>query len=91
MNVKIPLLTLQFPSAKGLARIPKKRSASQMTPGTCMRERGEGGGREEGGREGERRGEKEGEREEQGRFTLHYPLRGCSNHVFSSVTVLKVC
>lgn len=33
MNVKIPLLTLQFPSAKGLARIPKKRSASQMNQG----------------------------------------------------------
>lgn len=38
MNVKIPLLTLQFPSAKGLARIPKKRSASQMNQGRYQKE-----------------------------------------------------
>ena len=30
MNVKIPLITLQFPSRKGLGRIPKKKQSTSQ-------------------------------------------------------------
>ena len=80
MNVKIPLLTLQFPSAKGLARIPKKRSASHMTPGIKKREEREGG--REGEREGEREGGREREREQgiQGDLTVLKELNACTGY-----------